>query len=73
MGGRDDVTDQPLLNRRGEQMIGRTATLMEPIRDGRGRIQLGDTLWKVQGPDLPPGTRVRVTSVLDSELVVEPA
>ena len=73
MGGRKGKTDQPLLNRRGEQLIGRTATLTEPIREGRGRIQLGDTLWLVSGPDLPTGTRVRVVSVKDSELVVEAA
>lgn len=66
--GRGDVSDQPLLNRRGEQMIGRTATLAEPIREGRGRIQLGDTLWRVSGPDLPAGTRVRVTGAAETDL-----
>ena len=71
MTGRGDESDQPLLNQRGEQLIGRTATLTEPIREGYGRIQLGDTLWRVSGPDLPPGARVRVTSATDSELVVE--
>lgn len=71
MGGRNAETDQPLLNLRGEQMIGRTATLTEPIREGRGRIQLGDTLWRVSGPDLPSGTRVRVKAASDSELIVE--
>lgn len=66
-------SDQPLLNRRPEQLIGRTATLKEPIRDGYGRIQLGDTLWRVCGPDLPVGVQVRVVSVRDSELVVAAA
>jgi membrane protein implicated in regulation of membrane protease activity len=74
MGGRNQPSDQPLLNRRGEQMIGRTATLAEPIREGRGRVQLGDTFWRVSGPDLPAGTRVRVVSAAetDLELTVEP-
>jgi len=66
-------SDQPLLNRRAEQLIGRTATLAEPIAEGRGRIRLGDTFWLVTGPDLPVGARVRVTAVQDMELVVEPA
>jgi membrane protein implicated in regulation of membrane protease activity len=66
-------SDQPLLNRRAEQLIGRTATLAEPIAEGRGRIRLGDTFWLVTGPDLPVGARVRVTAVKDMELVVEPA
>ena len=70
MGGRKTESDQPLLNRRSEQLIGRTATLTEPIREGHGRIQLGDTLWRVSGPDLPVGSRVKVVSVSDLELVV---
>jgi membrane protein implicated in regulation of membrane protease activity len=72
MAGRVDDTDQPFLNQRAEQLIGRTATLREPILEGRGRIQLGDTLWRVSGPDLPIGAQVRVVSIRDSELVVAP-
>ncbi|TIU25428.1 MAG: NfeD family protein, partial [Mesorhizobium sp.] len=56
------------LNRRGAQMVGRTATLSEPIQNGRGRIRLGDTLWRVSGPDLPAGTQVRVTAAADTDL-----
>lgn len=67
------ASDEPLLNQPGVQLIGRTATLAEPIREGRGRIQLGDTMWLVQGPDLEAGTRVKVTGTRGSELVVEQA
>jgi membrane protein implicated in regulation of membrane protease activity len=75
MGGGRVKSDQPLLNRRGEQLVGRVATLGEPITDGRGRLRLDDTMWRVSGPDLPAGTRVRVASLSSSELelVVEPA
>jgi membrane protein implicated in regulation of membrane protease activity len=66
-------TDQPLLNRRAEQLIGRTATLADPILEGRGRIKLGDTVWRVSGPDLPAGARVIVIAVSDAELVVAAA
>lgn len=71
---RKDDSDQPLLNRRGVQLIGRTATLTEPINNGRGRIRLGDTLWRVSGPDLPAGARVKVTGAAetDLDLTVEP-
>jgi membrane protein implicated in regulation of membrane protease activity len=74
MGKSGDPTDQPLLNRRGGQLVGRIATLTEPITDGRGRIRIGDTMWRVSGPDLPAGTKVRVKAAtdLDLELVVEP-
>jgi membrane protein implicated in regulation of membrane protease activity len=75
MGSRADESDQPLLNRRSAQLVGRTATLSEPISDGRGRLRLDDTLWRITGPDLPAGARVRVVGVSPSELelVVEPA
>ncbi|PBC04460.1 NfeD family protein [Mesorhizobium sp. WSM3860] len=68
VGDRSVNADQPLLNRRGAQMVGRTATLSEPIQNGRGRIRLGDTLWRVSGPDLPAGTQVRVTGAADTDL-----
>ncbi|MES0094618.1 NfeD family protein [Mesorhizobium sp. M0030] len=68
VGGRNVPSDQPLLNRRGAQLVGRMATLAEPIKDGRGRIKLGDTLWRVSGPDLPAGTQVRVVSSADTDL-----
>ena len=73
MGKRGDATDQPLLNRRGDQLVGRTATLTEPIANGRGRVKIGDTMWRVSGPDLPAGAKVRVKAAtdLDLELVVE--
>ena len=66
-------TDQPLLNQRELQLVGRTAVLQEPIAEGRGRIRLGDTLWRVNGPDLPAGARVRVISAANGELTVEAA
>lgn len=71
-GSSDRGSDQPLLNRRGDSLVGRTATLSEPIREGRGRIRLDDTWWSVTGPDLPAGMRVRVAEWTGSELIVEP-
>ena len=64
-------TDEPLLNQRERQLVGRTATLEEPIREGHGRIRLGDTLWRVTGPDLPAGTQVRVTDAAGGRLTIE--
>ena len=51
------------LNRRAEIYVGRTFTLERPIVDGRGRLKVDDTVWLVEGPDLPAGTRVQVTGV----------
>ena len=66
-------SDEPLLNQRGEQLIGRTATLHEAISEGHGRIRLDDTTWRVTGPDMPAGSRVRVVSANGGNLVVESA
>jgi hypothetical protein len=64
-------TDEPFLNQRGASLVGRTATLQEPIREGRGRIRLDDTYWTVEGPDLPVGARVKVTASNGRDLTVE--
>lgn len=57
------VSDQPKLNRRGEQYVGRIVTLKEGIINGQGKIQVDDSTWKIVGEDCPPGTRVQVTGV----------
>lgn len=70
---RSAETDEPLLNQRGASLVGRTATLSEPISEGRGRIRIDDTFWIVSGPDLPVGAQVRITHGTGQELRVEPA
>lgn len=56
-------TDQPRLNRRGEQYVDRTFTLEEPIKDGLGKIKVDDSSWKICGRDCPAGTQVKVVGV----------
>ena len=65
-------SDQPDLNRRAEQLIGRVLLLEEAIKGGRGKVRVGDTLWLAEGADLPAGTRVKVTGVRRDALQVEP-
>jgi len=71
--GRDQESDRPMLNRRAEVFIGHEAVLNEPIRDGFGRLSLGDSIWRIAGPDLPAGHRVRVVSAEGAVLRVESA
>jgi membrane protein implicated in regulation of membrane protease activity len=52
--------DQPLLNRRAEQFVGKVLVLDSALVDGTGRIRVGDAYWTVTGPDLPAGSKVRV-------------
>lgn len=62
---------QPTLNQRGAQYIGRVFTLIEPIQGGRGKVQVGDTVWIVQGNDAPASAQVRVVGVKGAVLQVE--
>ncbi|HHZ07833.1 MAG TPA: NfeD family protein [Rhizobiales bacterium] len=71
--GNGAESDLPLLNRRADQLVGRTATLSEPIVNGWGRVRIDDTVWKVNGPDLPAGTIVRVVSAKNGDLSVTAA
>lgn len=66
-----DASDEPFLNQREASLVGRTATLQEPILEGRGRIRLDDTWWTVEGKDMPAGTRVRIASARGRTLTVE--
>jgi hypothetical protein len=63
-------TDQPMLNRRGAALVGREFVLDEAIVNGRGRVKVADSLWRVSGEDCPAGTRIRVTAVRDGVLEV---
>ncbi len=71
-GFKQQDTDQPLLNKKGAQYIGRTYTLIEPITNGEGKIKVGDTLWKVQGDDCPVDAKVKVVDVNSTILIVTP-
>lgn len=73
LSGSRDETDEPLLNQRGASLVGRTATLKDPITEGRGRIHLDGTYWPVTGPDLPSGSRVKIVSSHGGDLTVDAA
>jgi membrane protein implicated in regulation of membrane protease activity len=72
LGSKDHPSDQPLLNKKGAQMVGQVVPLESEILSGRGRVKIGDAFWVVSGPDLPAGTRVRITGVDSMILTVEP-
>ncbi|MDH5357250.1 MAG: NfeD family protein [Gammaproteobacteria bacterium] len=67
------ATDEPLLNRRGEQYVGRVITLKESIVDGQGKVRVDDSTWKIEGEDCPAGTKVKIISVDNVVFKVEAA
>ena len=65
-------SDQPNLNRRMLNYVGRSFVLDEPIVNGKGRVKIEDTLWQVSGPDAPKGAWVRLTRADGLQFIVEP-
>lgn len=51
--------------------LGVETELVEAINNGSGRVKLGDTTWRVLGPKLAVGKRVRVVGVENGALLVE--
>jgi inner membrane protein len=64
-------TDQPFLNKRGAQYIGRIFSLHTPIENGQGKIKVDDSVWKVHGEDCDINTKVKVTGIRGTVFDVE--
>ncbi|WP_052194568.1 NfeD family protein [Aureimonas altamirensis] len=64
-------TDASPLNTRTDRLVGRRAVLSEAIVNGRGRVQLDDGWWSVEGPDMPAGAPVIILSAEGALLRVE--
>ena len=61
------------LNQRGLNYIGQVFTLVTDIVDGVGKARVGDSEWRVRGPSLPAGAKVRVIAIDGNTLNVEAA
>lgn len=61
-----------LLNRRAQQHIGQVIVLDVPIVHGQAHVTIGDSKWRIHGPDLPAGTGVKITAVEGNMFVVIP-
>jgi membrane protein implicated in regulation of membrane protease activity len=57
--------------RAGERYIGQVITLTDALRDGDGSVKLGARRWRLRGPTVPAGTRVRVIGVDGTVLIVD--
>jgi len=70
--GVEKEADQPFLNRRADAFIGREFTLEKPIVAGNGTVKIDDSIWRLAGPDIAAGSRVKVVRADSATLVVEP-
>jgi inner membrane protein len=69
----NEKTEQPLLNSRIQNLIGRQVTLIKAIEHGQGKVQIEDALWSVSfTQNLPIGTIVKITGAEGMVLLVEP-
>jgi membrane protein implicated in regulation of membrane protease activity len=62
----------PKMNKRGDRMAGETATVVEALSDGTGRVKHGDSEWLARGPDVAKGAKVRINGSDGAVLIVEP-
>jgi membrane protein implicated in regulation of membrane protease activity len=63
----------PFLNRRSDALVGRVFTLDRPIVDGAGIVRVDDTVWRVSGPDVAAGTKVKIVQADGASLTVDVA
>ncbi|MFJ5479788.1 NfeD family protein [Pectobacterium carotovorum] len=64
---------QSMLNQRGQQLVGLRTTLTDPVINGFGRVNIGDSSWRVKSEqDLPVGTQVEVIAIDGITLHVRP-
>jgi membrane protein implicated in regulation of membrane protease activity len=68
--GKPGTADSPFLNKRADAFVGRVFTLEKPIVGGAGTVRIGDTIWRVAGPDAPAGSRVKVVKADGADLTV---
>jgi inner membrane protein len=68
--GASPTDHHPDINAPGSQFIGRIVVVEESIRNGRGKVRAGYSVWIAEGEDAPAGARVHVTGVNGTALVV---
>ncbi|MCB1518326.1 MAG: NfeD family protein [Hyphomicrobiaceae bacterium] len=67
------TSDRPHLNQRAARLVGQRGFLSEPIVGQIGRMELGESVWRVTGPELPAGHLVEVTGFKGNLLEVKSA
>ena len=65
------TSDEPNLNLRGQELLGKVYVVHQAIVDGRGKIKVADGVWMARGPDTPEGAKVRVVGMDGVVIVVE--
>lgn len=64
-------SDQPLLHKRGAQLVGQSFKVTKAIQNGKGKVKVGDSEWIVKGEDADIDTIVKVVAIDGNTLIVE--
>lgn len=67
----NSTSENPLLHKRGQQLIGQTFKVTQVIENGKGKVKVGDSEWIVKGEDADVGTIVKVVALDGNSLIVE--
>ena len=65
-------SENPLLNNRSAQLVGRIVTVVEAISATSGRVKVGDGEWPAKGPKMEKGIIAKVAEVEGGVLRLEP-
>ncbi len=69
-----DQSDQPMLNKRSHQLVGKYCEIVETTNLERGRVRMGDSTWLARSAagtsELVVGEHVQVTAVEGTTLIV---
>lgn len=71
MKGRKHEHNASTLNKRGSQMIGDVVIIETAVENGHGKAKVGDSLWSVEGPDMPVGAKAKIIGINGTVLKVE--
>ncbi len=69
---KENTTEDPTLSGQENSLIGKTFAVEQAITNGSGRVKVGESTWKANGPDCKAGSSVKVIAVDGAELIVEP-
>ena len=64
-------SENPLLNNRAAQLVGKTVTIVETISATSGRVKVADGEWPAKGPDMKKGGIAKVAAVEHGVLRLE--
>jgi hypothetical protein len=64
-------SSDPLLNDRAARLVGENVLVAAAIVNGRGKVQVGDSVWLARGADAEAGSYVRIVGAEGSCLKVE--